>query len=162
MSGQEKTFTFEADEDSTVPLWTQLRKRIVFLIGSGYFEPGDQLPKIRELAVDLSMNFNTVNKAYLSLQSDGFLKSVRGKGVFVTDLATQQGPGGSGEVEALLDDCLHACRSLGLSYDETVAKMRARAMRLKMQEASPRRQGDSNIIVLYPQQEEPIAEEKRA
>ena len=40
--------------------------------------------------------------------------------------------------------------------------MRARAMRLKMQEAPPRRQGDSNIIVLYPQQEEPIAEEKRA
>ena len=112
MGEQNGAFPFEADADSSVPLWVQLRKRIVYLIGSGYFKPGDQLPKIRELAADISINFNTVNKAYLSLQSDGYLKSVRGKGVFVTDLGADAGAQG-GEVEAVLDDCLHACRNLG-------------------------------------------------
>ena len=125
MSGQEKTFTFEADEDSTVPLWTQpVESASCSSLGSGYFKPGDQLPKIRELAVDLSMNFNTVNKAYLKLrQSDGFLKSVRGKGVFVTDLATQQGPGGSGEVEALLQDDLPARLSQPGAFLQTGSRL---------------------------------------
>ncbi len=152
MGEQNGAFPFEADADSSVPLWVQLRKRIVYLIGSGYFKPGDQLPKIRELAADISINFNTVNKAYLSLQSDGYLKSVRGKGVFVTDLGADAGAQG-GEVEAVLDDCLHACRNLGLSYDEAVAQMTRRAMRLKMAEAQPQRAGDSNIIVLAPEGE---------
>lgn len=152
MAGEEKTFTFEVDEESTVPLWAQLRKRIVALIGSGYFKPGDQLPKIRELAVDLSINFNTVNKAYLSLQTDGYLKSVRGKGVFVTDIAATSAAGEVGEVEAVLDDCLRACRALGLSYDEAVSRMRVRASRLKMQEASPQRREGTNVIVLFPEE----------
>lgn len=139
-------FPFEAETDSSVPLWVQLRKRIVSLINSGYYQAGDQLPKIRELAAEISINFNTVNKAYLSLQSDGYLKSVRGKGVFVSDSAADQARGVSGEVEALLDDCLHACRNLGLSYDDAVAQMAQRAKYLKAAEASPQRVSGSNVI----------------
>lgn len=151
MSEQRSGFPFEADADSNVPLWVQLRKRIVFLIASGYFKPGDQLPKIRELAAEISINFNTVNKAYLSLQSDGYLKSVRGTGVFVSDAAMKPIQEASNGVEALLDDCLRACHSLGMSYDEAVAQMATRAMRLKMAEAVPRRASDSNVIVLAPE-----------
>ena len=101
MGEQNGAFPFEADADSSVPLWVQLRKRIVYLIGSGYFKPGAQ----------------------------------------------------GGEVEAVLVDCLLACRNLGLSYDEAVAQMTRRAMRLKMAEAQPQRAGDSNIIVLAPEGE---------
>lgn len=151
MSQKEKQITFEADEESTLPLWVQLRKRIAYLISSGFFKPGDQLPKIRELAADLSINFNTVNKAYLSLQTEGFVKSVRGKGAFVTDLVTLQNDEPSDEAEALMDECLHACRNLGLGYDETVSRMHVRAARLKMKEAAPARRPDSNVIVLFPE-----------
>ncbi len=158
MGQKEKKITFEADEDSTLPLWVQLRKRIAYLISSGFFKPGDQLPKIRELAADLSINFNTVNKAYLSLQTDGLVKSVRGKGAFVTDLATQQNDEPSDGAEALMDECLRACRNLGLSYDETVSRMHVRAARLKMKEAVPARRPDSNVIVLFPEDEGRTAE----
>lgn len=161
MSQKEKQITFEADGESSLPLWVQLRKRIAYLISSGFFKPGDQLPKIRELAADLSINFNTVNKAYLSLQTDGLVKSVRGKGAFVTDLATQQNDEPADEAEALMDECLHACRNLGLSYDETVSRMHVRAARLKMKEAAPVRRSDSNVIVLFPE-EKGITTEKGA
>lgn len=148
MAAQEERFPFEVDAESNVPLWVQLRNRIIYLIQSGYFKPGDQLPKIRDLAVEISINFNTVNKAYLSLQSDGYLKSIRGKGVFVTDAA----PGGNtaepAGADAILDDCLKACRRLGLTYDEAVSKMAARAMMLKMAEAVPAKVPGSNVIVL--------------
>ena len=53
-------FTFQPDPDSTSPLWLQLRRHLAYLISAGRLKPGDQLPKIRELAVALSINFNTV------------------------------------------------------------------------------------------------------
>ena len=90
MDAQPKSFTFEVDKESSVAPWMQLRKRIAYLISSGYYQPGDQLPKIRELAADISINFNTVNKAYLSLQSDGYVKSIRGKGVFVSEPKSEE------------------------------------------------------------------------
>ena len=70
-------FPFEIDATTDVPLWVQLRQRLVYLINSGYFKPGDQLPTVRGLASEISINYNTVNKAYLSLVSDGYLESTR-------------------------------------------------------------------------------------
>ena len=68
-------FPFEVDTTTDVPLWVQLRQRLIHLINSGYFKPGDQLPTVRGLASEISINYNTVNKAYLSLVSDGYLES---------------------------------------------------------------------------------------
>ena len=70
-SKQQASFPFEVDESTDVPLWVQLRQRIMHLISTGYFKPGDKLPTVRGLAQDISINYNTVNKAYLSLVSDG-------------------------------------------------------------------------------------------
>lgn len=148
MEKTEKSFTFEVDHESSVPTWSQLRKRIVQLIETGYFQPGDQLPKIRELAADIAINFNTVNKAYLSLQSDGYLKSVRGKGVFVTDAARFREDAEGDELTALLDDCLRACRDLGATYEEAAHLMMQRARALGMAEAKPQRTPGSNVIKL--------------
>ena len=150
MDNKEGSFPFEVDHDSTLPPWLQLRKRLVFLIDSGYYKPGDQLPKIRELAVEISINFNTVNKAYLSLQSDGYLKSIRGKGMFVADPLPGNEARASGDLEAVLDDCLHACKSMGLTYEEAADQMRARAKMLAMVESLPYRLPGSNVIALRP------------
>ena len=81
------SFPFEPDKTSDVPLWVQLRQRLVYLISTGYFKPGDQLPTVRALAADISINYNTVNKAYLSLASDNYIESTRGRGAFVRDLS---------------------------------------------------------------------------
>lgn len=147
MEEQPKSFTFEVDKDSSIAVWMQLRKRIAFLISSGYYKPGDQLPKIRELAADISINFNTVNKAYLSLQSDGYVVSVRGKGVFVSD-EKKSSEGSVDDIQAVLDDCLRACRQLGVSYEDAAALMTQRAKYLKMVESVPRRAPGSNIILM--------------
>lgn len=148
MGNGKAAFPFELDEESTTPPWLQLRKRLVFLIESGYFKPGDQLPKIRELAADISMNFNTVNKAYLSLQSDGILKSIRGKGVFVAEHTTSTDETATKDLQAVLDDFLHECRNMGLTYEEAAEQATMRAKMLTMAESIPYRVPRSNVIVV--------------
>lgn len=130
-------FPFKADPDTTAPLWVQLRNRIAFLITSGRLKPGDQLPKIRELAAELSINFNTVNRSYLSLATDGYVKSVRGKGVFICEVAKPEADARRDEIEVLLYECLAACRKLGMTYEETAAEMAHCARRMAAREARP-------------------------
>lgn len=148
MDERNGTFPFEVDPDSSLSPWLQLRKRLIYLIDSGYFKPGDQLPKIRELAVEISINFNTVNKAYLSLQSDGYLKSVRGKGVYVSDTIPGHQAGQSKDIETVIDDCLHVCKNMGLTYQEAAEWMLLRAKVLTMSETIPYRAPGSNVIVV--------------
>ena len=95
---QQDAFPFVVDESSDVPLWVQLRQRIMHLISTGYFKPGDKLPTVRGLAQEVSINYNTVNKAYLSLVSDGILESARGRGVFVRDVVAEEGRGHFGRL----------------------------------------------------------------
>ena len=114
-------FPFEVDTTTDVPLWVQLRQRLIHLINTGYFKPGDQLPTVRGLASEISINYNTVNKAYLSLVSDGYLESTRGRGVFVRGLDADV-------VDAILGDCVASCRDLGLTLDD-VQKCMARKIK---------------------------------
>lgn len=148
MNSGKSTFPFELDQDSTTPPWLQLRKRIAFLIESGYFKPGDQLPKVRELAADISMNFNTVNKAYLSLQSDGILNSIRGKGVFVSERKPIAEQAEGKDLQVVVDDFLHQCRHMGLTYEEAAEQATMRAKMLTMAESIPYRVPHSNIVVV--------------
>ncbi|WP_276916298.1 GntR family transcriptional regulator [Parvibacter caecicola] len=128
-------FPFEVDEASDLPLWVQLRQRIAYLITSGYFKPGEKLPTVRGLASEISINYNTVNKAYLSLVSDGFLESTRGRGVFVTDIAQKMGADEVDRVTAILNDCIEACREMGMSLDEVDQAMTRRIREIKLEEA---------------------------
>jgi GntR family transcriptional regulator len=105
---------FEVDHASDVPLWVQLRQRLVYLIDSGHYKPGDQLPTVRGLAAELSINYNTVNKAYLSMTRDGYITSTRGRGVFVS-AASEADQELVLEAEGLLDEFLETCRDIGLS-----------------------------------------------
>lgn len=128
------TFPFEVDATTDVPLWVQLRQRLIYLINSGYFKPGDRLPTVRGLASDISINYNTVNKAYLSLVSDGYLESTRGRGVFVRDLDAEMDEGFAKEIDSLMDDCIAACRDLGLSLDDVQRSMLLKIKQAKMAE----------------------------
>ena len=80
---------FKLDETSGLPVWVQLRNRFVYLIKTGHYEPGEQLPSVRSLAADLSINYNTVSKAYVDLEHSGYVVSVRGRGVFVKEVARE-------------------------------------------------------------------------
>lgn len=127
-------FPFEVDNDTDVPLWVQLRQRLIYLINSGYFKPGDQLPTVRGLASEISINYNTVNKAYLSLVNDGYLNSTRGRGVFVNDLDTEEDEEFTQSINAVLDDCIASCRDLGLSLDDIQKNMTKKILQHKEEE----------------------------
>lgn len=73
----------ELDRKSPVPFYRQIVDTILVGISSGTIAPGDKLPTIRELAVELEVNPNTVVKAYSHLQLMGVLDTQQGSGAFV-------------------------------------------------------------------------------
>ena len=73
----------EVDHESGVPIYTQIMEQIKHLVATGRLKPGDQLPTIRQLAVDLRVNPNTVVHAYHELDSQGVLSTQQGRGTFI-------------------------------------------------------------------------------
>lgn len=106
------------DAESGIPLWLQLRNRLVYLIASGKYEPGDKLPTTRELAVDLGVNYNTVSKVYQDIERDGYIVSKRGKGTFVAERKAEEKNADLNEVEVLTDEFIRQCIELGVPIEE--------------------------------------------
>jgi GntR family transcriptional regulator len=73
------------DPRDAMPLHAQLERSIRVAIGSRRLRPGDQLPTVRELAVALRINANTVARVYTHLERSGALETRRGVGTFVVD-----------------------------------------------------------------------------
>ena len=80
---------FTLDSRSREPIYVQLEKEIVKFINLGVYGADSPLPSVRALATKLSINPNTVSKAYKNLEQHGVIYTVAGKGVFVskTDLS---------------------------------------------------------------------------
>ena len=77
--------TFHLDYRDPLPIYEQLKQECKRLILSGIIAPGDKLPSVRELAGSLSINPNTIQRAYRELEADGYLISVPGKGSFAAE-----------------------------------------------------------------------------
>ena len=73
------------DAKSGVPYYRQIIEQVKFAVARGDLKPGDQLPTVRQLAVDISINPNTVIRAYRELEFEGLLDSQQGSGTFVSD-----------------------------------------------------------------------------
>ena len=67
-------------------IYEQVMDRLSDLMLIGALEPGDKLPSVRSLAVELSINPNTIQKAYIELDRQGYVYSVKGVGSFVADM----------------------------------------------------------------------------
>lgn len=65
------------------PLHEQIKEKMKMLIIHGVLQPDEQIPSVRELAQSLTVNPNTIQKAYKNLEAEGFIYSVRAKGNFV-------------------------------------------------------------------------------
>lgn len=77
---------FDLDLKSRKPIYEQLVEHIKMMIIQKVLEPDEQLPSVRNLAQDLTINPNTIQKAYRELERDGYTYSVPGKGSFVNDM----------------------------------------------------------------------------
>jgi GntR family transcriptional regulator len=78
-------FQFALDLHSGVPVYRQLIDQVRGGVASGSLTAGDQLPTVRQLAVDLAINPNTVMRAYRELELGGLLETHQGTGTFISD-----------------------------------------------------------------------------
>ena len=72
-------------ENSGVPIYVQLREQLLRAIGAGVLQPGQRMPTMREVAVGLRVDLNTVRHAYEDLERAGAIVLERGRGSFVTE-----------------------------------------------------------------------------
>lgn len=73
------------DYQSRTPIYEQIVERFQLLILKGVLEPGSQMPSVRSLAMKLSINPNTIQKAYAILEQQGYIYPVKGRGNFISD-----------------------------------------------------------------------------
>lgn len=73
------------DPRSSTPIYEQIELGIKELILKGGLKSNDKLPSVREMSTILTINPNTISKAYGELERDGIIETLRGKGTFVTD-----------------------------------------------------------------------------
>ena len=71
------------DYKNTRPIYEQVAERFKVLILKGALQAGEQMPSVRNLAMELSINPNTIQKAYTELEREGFIYTVKGRGNFI-------------------------------------------------------------------------------
>ena len=74
---------FRLDSSSGVPFYRQVIDQVLLAFADGRLKPGAQLPSVRQLAVDLSVNLNTVAKAYREMEIRGIVETQQGTGTFI-------------------------------------------------------------------------------
>jgi GntR family transcriptional regulator len=79
-----RKFAFRLEMQSGVPVYRQIIDQVLGGIAAGTLSPGDQLPTVRQVAVDLSINPNTVVRAYRELEIRGVLETQQGTGTFIS------------------------------------------------------------------------------
>lgn len=119
--------SFEIDYASGLPVWIQVKNRIAYLIGAGEYAPGDQLPTVRALAVSLDISYNTVNRAYMDLEREGYIVTRKGRGTFVVERREVGAARATDNaIELLADDLIRTCARAGMADDDIVALVEAR------------------------------------
>jgi GntR family transcriptional regulator len=128
---------FAIDGNDPTPLYAQLERAIRVAIATGRLNVGDKLPTVRQLAVDLKINANTVAKVYAELERSGVLETRRGVGTFIR----HDGPRGPSppDLERLLvelaDRFLAGAATLGFSADEAINFLKVRWIDMKREQS---------------------------
>jgi GntR family transcriptional regulator len=123
---------FHINADDPTPIYAQLERAIRFAIATEKLRVGEQLPTVRQLAVDLKINANTVARVYAELERSGILETKRGVGTFVRarqDGSLKRALKGSRERElrAFADRILAEACGLGFSLDEVMDHLAGRS-----------------------------------
>lgn len=76
---------FHLEPSGGLPIYLQIMNQVKTAAAGGLIKTGDQLPSVRELAVELTVNPNTIAKAYQELEREGIIKTLRGRGTFLAE-----------------------------------------------------------------------------
>lgn len=78
------------DFRSGIPIYIQIMNQIREMVANGDLKPGDQLPTVRQLAIDLQVNWNTVARAYRLLDEAGLISTQQGRGTFIWEKPSEE------------------------------------------------------------------------
>ncbi len=114
---------FTVDPRSGVPLYLQLIEQVKRAVALGTLGPGEQLPTVKALALDLTINPNTVGRAYRELERDQVIETSPGRGSFVRDngASTEARRAVSDVADGALEVAVREAKSLGLERAEVSA-----------------------------------------
>ena len=84
------TMNLEIDFRSGIPIYLQVVERIKERLAAGLLKPGDQLPTVRSLALELRVNFNTIARAYRIMDEAGIISTQQGRGTYILELPSPE------------------------------------------------------------------------
>jgi GntR family transcriptional regulator len=125
MSPHRPIFRFRLDLQSGVPVYRQIIDQVRGGIASGALTVGDQLPTVRQLAVDLSINPNTVVRAYRELELGGLLETHQGTGTFIS-AQKMRGAGAERErqLSQIVGECVARAGAAGFTVEDLIEQLR--------------------------------------
>ena len=128
---------FAIDENDPTPLYAQLERAIRVAIATGRLNAGDKLPTVRQLAVDLKINANTVAKVYGELERAGVLETRRGVGTFIRNDGSRGSsmPDRERLLVELADRFLAGAATLGFSADEAINFLKVHWIDMKREQS---------------------------
>jgi len=115
------------DSGAPTPIYAQLERGFRAAIATNRLRPGDQLPTVRQLAVDLQINANTVARVYAELERAGVIETKRGVGSFITATPAQAHPPREQErrLRGFVMRVLAEADAAGFTIDEVMTALRA-------------------------------------
>jgi len=126
--GQTTSTPFQLDPGSGVPFYRQIQDQILAAVATGSLQPGDRLPTVRSLAVDLSINPNTVARAYKELEIRGVLSTQQGTGTFISHQEVSRDEVESRrQLDQLMDEFLARATRQGFDVNDLLNAIRERS-----------------------------------
>ena len=124
VTNRREPLQFRLDLHSGVPVYRQIIDQIVGGIAAGSLAGGDQLPTVRQLAVDLSINPNTVIRAYRELEIRGLLETQQGTGTFISHQKVQRDSAErQRRLNQLIGEFVARAGSEGFAVDELIEQL---------------------------------------
>lgn len=111
---------FKLDYSDGKPIYEQIKDKIKALIIDGALKKDDRIPSVRELAVSMAINPNTIQKAYKELEFEGYVYSVRAKGVFVASVENIADDKDTEKLQKKLEDAVKEMYFLGVSKEKVL------------------------------------------
>ena len=131
------------DPRDRTPIYTQLERGLRAAMATSRLRPGDQLPTVRQLAVELKINANTVARVYAELERAGVIETRRGVGSFISATPAQAHPPREQErrVRTFVTRILAEADAAGVSLDDLFSELEDR--RQQTQQHRPKAEGRS-------------------
>lgn len=122
------SFLFRLNLESGVPVYRQIMDQVRAGMASGTLAAGDQLPTVRQLAVDLAINPNTVARAYRELELGGLLETHQGTGSFISAQKIKRGDAErERQLAQMVGECVSRAGSMGFTVDDVIEYLRKSA-----------------------------------